>query len=244
MRAINTLFIALTLQQAIAQNNHAPLVIKSLTNNFYIYRSFGQYKGASIPVNAMYLVTDSGVVVFDTPWDTTQCQPLLDSIVQRHHKRVVLCIATHFHDDRTAGLGYFNRQGISTWTTALTDSLCKQHGNSRASHTFGADTIFTVGQYRFETYYPGAGHTADNIIVWFGKERVLYGGCLIKGVDNPTLGYLGDADVHAYAATIRHVMQHCQNPQYVITGHDSWKSVQSVQHTYRLAQKLKRQNKT
>jgi metallo-beta-lactamase class B len=243
MRALSIFIITLTWLQAMAQNSHAPLAITPLSNNFYVYRSFGQYKGAPLPVNAMYLLTDSGVVIFDTPWDSTQCKPLLDSIVQRHHKRVVMCIVTHFHDDRTAGLGYFNRQGISTWSTRLTDSLCSQHGNNRATHLFSGDTVFTLGQYRFEVYWPGAGHTSDNIVVWFNNEKILYGGCLIKGVDNPGLGYLGDADVQAYAATIQHVIQHCRNPQYVITGHDGWNSIRALHHTYRLAKRLKRRGK-
>ena len=243
MRDLITFIIALTLQQAVAQKSHGPLVITPLTDNFYIYRTYGQYKGTSIPVNAMYVVTDSGVVVFDTPWDTTQFQPLLDSIALRHHKRAILCIATHFHDDRTAGLSYFASQGISTYTTRLTDSLSKQHGNKRATHLLGGDTIFTVGQYQFQAYYPGAGHTADNIVVWFDQQKILYGGCLIKGTDNPSLGNLGDADVQAYASTVRHVMQQCQHPKYVITGHDNWDSIRSVRHTYRMAKKLKRHSK-
>jgi metallo-beta-lactamase class B len=242
-RILTLFIIALSLQQAMGQNSHAALVIKPLTDNFYVYRTYGQYKGAPLPVNAMYVVTDSSVVVFDTPWDTTQCQPLLDSIALRHHQRVILCIATHFHDDRTAGLGYFASRGISTYTTRLTDSLSKQHGNNRATHLLTDDTIFTIGQYRFQTFYPGAGHTQDNIVVWFDEQKILYGGCLIKGIDNPTLGYLGDADVRAYASTIRHVMQQCQHPKYVITGHDSWTSIRSLQHTYRLAKKLKRHSK-
>ncbi len=54
----------------------------------------------------MYLVTDSGAVLIDTPWDASQTKPLLDSIVKRHNKKVVVCITTHFHDDRTSGLGF------------------------------------------------------------------------------------------------------------------------------------------
>ena len=240
---IIALIMALTLHQASGQGNHSPLEIKTLTDDFYVYRTYGQYKGTPLPVNAMYLVTDSGVVIFDTPWDTTQCRPLLDSIAARHHRRVVMCIATHFHDDRTAGLHYFAAEGISTYTTRLTDSLSRIRGNNRATYMIPDDTVFTIGQYRFRTYYPGAGHTPDNIVVWFEQQKILYGGCLIKGVENSTLGYLGDADVHAYATTIRHVMEQCKDPRYVITGHDDWRSTRSLQHTYRLAQKLKRRSK-
>lgn len=33
--------------------------------------------------------------MFDTPWDTTQFQPLLDSIKFKHNMNVLMCIATH-----------------------------------------------------------------------------------------------------------------------------------------------------
>ena len=52
----------------------------TLTGDFYIYTTYNTYQGNRIPANGMYLVTGAGVVLFDTPWDNTQFQPLLDSI--------------------------------------------------------------------------------------------------------------------------------------------------------------------
>jgi metallo-beta-lactamase class B len=242
MRTILTFIITLTLQQSIAQSNTRPLLITPLTNKFYVYTTYGQYKGAPVPANGMYVVTDSGVVIFDTPWDSTQFQPLLDSIAVRHHKRAIISISTHFHADRTAGLTYFAQHGIATYTTRLTDSISIKNDNNRATYLLAGDTIFTVGQYQFQTYYPGPGHAPDNIIVWFEKEKILYGGCLIKSTAAKNLGYLGDANIQGYASTIKNVMEHCANPKHVITGHDSWRTVRSLQHTYRLAKKLRKQN--
>ena len=74
------------------------------------------------------------------------------------------------------------------------------------------DTVFRVGQYSFEVYYPGEGHTVDNIVVWFSKEKILYGGCLIKGADAEDLGFLGDANVLAYEATLKKVEIKCPDP--------------------------------
>lgn len=131
----------------------------------------------------MYVVSRNGVTLFDTPWDSTQFQPLLDSIKMRHNKSVGLCIATHWHSDRTEGLEYYKQQGISTYTTALTDQFCKENNKKRAAFLMTGDTTFHIAPYSFEVYYPGEGHTADNIIVWFEKEKILYGGCLIKGAE-------------------------------------------------------------
>jgi metallo-beta-lactamase class B len=191
----------------------------------------------------MYLVTDDGVVMFDTPWDTTQFQPLLDSIKFRHNKIVVLSIATHWHSDKTAGLEYYRQKGIKTYTTALTDKFSKKNNHKRAEFLMAKDTLFNVGQYAFETYYPGEGHTADNIIIWFEKEKILYGGCLIKGVDDENLGYLGDANVTAYASTLKKVQKKCRKPKFIIIAHSDWRSTNSLKNSIRMAKELRKKNR-
>ena len=110
---------------ASGQTPNRGLIISHLTGDFYIYTTFGSYKGNPVPANSMYLVTSNGVVLFDTPWDSIQFQPLLDSIKIKHNKDVVLCISTHFHEDRTAGLEFYRRKGIKTYTTERTDKLSK-----------------------------------------------------------------------------------------------------------------------
>ena len=147
------------------------LVISHLTGDFYIYTTYGSYKGEPVPSNSMYMVTANGVVLFDTPWDSTQFQPLLDSIKIKHHKKVVMCISTHFHEDRTAGLEFYRRKGIKTYTTKQTDELSKIRNEKRAEFLIYKDSIFTVGQHKFQTYYGGQGHSPDNIVIWFDKKK-------------------------------------------------------------------------
>lgn len=216
-----------------------PLKISALTGDFYIFTTYNQYKGEIIPANGMYLVTDEGVVMIDSPWDTTQFQPLLDSIQARHHKTVVLCIATHFHEDRTGGFAYYRQQGIKTYATRRTDELCKQRGMKRAAFIMDKDTVFTVGKYSFEIYYPGHGHAPDNIVAWFQKEKILYGGCLVKSTQDNTLGNLGDASVMDYPATLKNVRKKCRKPKYIIPGHNDWSDARSLEHTLKMAEELK-----
>jgi metallo-beta-lactamase class B len=235
------ILIALHLQ-AIAQAADPKLKITPLTGDFYIYTTYNIYQQSRVPANGMYLVTAQGVVMFDTPWDSTQFQPLLDSIKVKHNKKVLLCIATHWHNDKTAGLEYYRQQGIKTYTTVLTDELSKKNKEKRAEFLMTKDTVFHTGQYSFETYYPGEGHTADNIVVWFKKEKILYGGCLIKGAEDETLGYLGDANVMEYATTLKRVQQKCRNPKFIIVAHSDWKNIHSLQHSIEMANKLKKDN--
>ncbi len=233
------LFSAIRLSAQTAEK----LKITPLTGDFYIYTTYNTYQGNRIPANGMYLVTRAGVVLFDTPWDSTQFQPLLDSIELKHQKKVIICIATHWHSDRTEGLAYYKQKGIKTYTTVLTDELCKKNNKKRAEYLLTTDTVFTAGDYSFETYYPGEGHTADNIIIWFSKERILYGGCLIKGADAENLGFLGDANVNAYESTLKNVQQKCPDPLFIIVSHSDWNNNNSLQHSLKLAKKLKRKSR-
>jgi metallo-beta-lactamase class B len=240
MRNIVTSVIVLIVSwNCVAQSDEVKLKITPLTGDFYIFETFSVYKGQRIPANGMYLVTTEGAIMFDTPWDTTQFQPLLDSIKIRHKKNVVMAFASHFHEDRTGGLEYYRQRGIKTYTTKLTDELSKKTGKKRAEFLIAKDTVFRLGNYSFQTYHPGHGHTADNIVFWLEKEKILYGGCLIKSTKDTTLGNLADADVKAYATTLANVQKKCKDPKFVIPGHGDWSSVRSVQHTFEMAEKLK-----
>ena len=222
---------------ACAQSN-PKLQIESLTGNFYVYTTYNTYQDSKVRANGVYLVTKEGVVLFDTPWDTTQFQPLLDSIYSRHQQKVVMAIATHWHNDKTAGLEYYRKLGIKTYTTALTDSLSKVNNAKRSEFLIKQDTSFSIDAYRFETYYPGEGHTKDNIVIWFPNEKILLGGCLIKGAKDENLGYLGDGNTKAYARTLLNVQQKYSSPKYIITTHSDWKDIRSLQNSIKLDRKL------
>ena len=244
MKILLYLFCSLVVGSRLpAQSNtwEHTLTISHLTGGFYIYTTYKPVNGAPFPSNSMYLVTDSGVVLFDTPWDSTQFQPLLDSIEVRHHKKVVLCIATHFHDDRTAGLTFLRQKGIKTYSSKMTYDLCKERNEKQSEYYFTTDTIFTIGGKRFQTYYPGEGHTKDNIIIWFDNERILYGGCLVKSMINKGLGYLADANTTAWSTSIKKILKRFPNPKYIIPGHFGWQNTKALHHTLQLLQEYNQQ---
>jgi metallo-beta-lactamase class B len=211
-----------------------PLAITHLTGGFYIYTTYKSLNGTLFPSNSMYVVTKEGVILIDTPWDVEQTGPLLDSIGARHRMPVVLCLVTHFHDDRTAGLDILKARGIATWSTRQTFELAAASGDRQAEHTFERDTTFSVGGVSFGTYYPGEGHTKDNIVVWFPKQRVLFGGCLVKSVESKGLGNTADASLDQWGRSIRAVMKRYRRARYIIPGHFGWTGRRSLAHTLEL----------
>lgn len=238
MILLTTAFI-FSITHIFGQAENVKLKITHLTGDFFVYTTYNTYQESKVPANGMYVVTEKGVVMFDTPWDTTQFQPLLDSIQLKHNKRVLMCFATHWHSDKTAGLEYYTQQKIKTYTTVLTDELSKKNNKKRAEFLMANDTVFNIGQYTFETYYPGQGHTEDNIVIWFKNEKILYGGCLIKGADDENLGYLDDGNVTAYASTLKKVKKKCRKPLFIIVAHSDWKNTNSLNHSIKMARRLK-----
>lgn len=240
-KIIVTIICFFLLGNLFGQKSDTRLKISHLTGDFYVFTTYNYYKGNRIPANGMYLLTNKGAIIIDSPWDTTQFQPLLDSIQLKHNKSIVMCIATHFHEDRTGGLVYYQQKGIKTYTTRQTDELSRKRGMKRAEFLINKDTVFSIGQYSFQTYYPGHGHAPDNIVIWFEKEKILYGGCLIKSIQDDNLGNLGDANVKEYATTLKHVQKKCRNPKYIIPGHNGWTSTKSLEHTLQMAEKASNQ---
>ncbi len=238
MRTFIISFILLFVFSSIHAQTNNKMEITHLTGDFYIYTTFKDLgDGKPYPSNSMYLVTNKGVVLFDTPWDSTQFQPLLDSILIKHHQKAVLCISTHFHGDRTAGLAYFQQKGIKTYSSAFTKQLCIANNDKQAEFVFTKDTTFKIGNYQFETFYPGEGHSKDNIVIWFNKDKILYGGCFIKSTEVNELGNIADANIKAWPQSVKTVMQKFPDAKFVIPGHYGWQDKASLKHTLDLLEK-------
>ncbi len=216
---------------AFSQQQPFKISIQHLTGNCYLFISYGLANGAPFPANGVYVVTNDGVVVIDTPWGEDETQQLIDSVYRRHHKKIILSISTHFHADRTGGIDVFKKASVKTYSSQQTLALCKKSGNKQAAYTFTNDTTFNIGGTTIQTYYPGEGHTKDNIVVWLPKQKVLVGGCLVKSTETENIGNVADANVAQWPQTIKNVMVKYPGAKYIIPGHQGWASLNSLKHT-------------
>lgn len=214
-----------------AQDVQPRLAIQGVHPDFYVFTTSNTYNGVTYPSNGMYVVSDNGILMIDMPWDSTQYQPLLDSIWHKHHQRVKAIIGTHYHADRTGGFNFYKARGIPTYTSLQTDSFCLLRNEKRAQFHFQQDTVFRFGKYRAEVIYPGAGHTEDNLVVWFPDVEILYGGCLVKSTEATDLGNVADAHVLAWPITLQRLMTRIPQPVLVVPGHGSWERPGAISHT-------------
>jgi len=237
------LFLLFSFNVSFGQTVNNELKITQITDDFYVYTTYKMFGTKKQDANAMYVVTSEGVILFDSPWDTFPFQSLLNTIEAKHHKKIVLAIATHSHEDRTSGLDFCKQLGIKTYTTKETDEISIENERPRAEFLIEKDTVFNVGNFKLETYYAGEGHTKDNIVIWFEKQKILYGGCLVKSIDAKDLEYVGEANVTEWPKTIKRVQAKFKKPRFVITGHHDWTSLYSLQHTLNLLRENEKKNK-
>jgi glyoxylase-like metal-dependent hydrolase (beta-lactamase superfamily II) len=70
-----------------------------------------------------------------------------------------------------------------------------------------------------EVFAPGAGHTRDNAVVWLAEQRILFGGCMVKSVTAPDLGYVADAVVADWPVSVRRARDRYSEARIVVPGH-------------------------
>lgn len=215
---------------------NAQLDFKKISDSSYVFTTYQTYQETRISAHGLLKITSGGVVMIDTPWDTTQFQPLLDSIDRKFHKKVLMVISTHWHEDRTAGLDYYKKKGIATYSTYATRNLCRENNLPQAQYTFEGDTTFNIYNTVFETYYPGAGHSSDNIVVYFPKDKLLVGGCFVKSTEATDLGNLSDANIGMWRVSAKTLIKKYPKVKTVIPGHQKMTpGKKALKHTLKLA---------
>ncbi|WP_104380879.1 BlaB/IND/MUS family subclass B1 metallo-beta-lactamase [Sphingobacterium sp. HMA12] len=211
-----------------------PLSIEKINSHLYLYTTYNTFEGTKYAANAVYLITKKGVILFDTPWDSTQYQPLLDSIKQKHQLPVIAVYATHWHEDRAGGFAYYNRIGIPTYATKMTNDLLKENNKAQATHLVKINNTYKIGGQSFVLNFFGAGHSLDNVVVWFPDYQILDGGCFIKSSEAKNLGFIGDGDVKAWKPALARLSAKYPQIKMVIPGHDEWRDNQQIKRTEEL----------
>lgn len=211
-----------------------PLKINRLNDKLYVYTTYNTFNGQRYSANALYLITKLGIVLFDTPWDTTQYQPLLDSIQNKHKLPVIAVFTSHWHDDRAGGFTYYNTKGVPTYATPQTNFLLKKNDKEESTRAIKLSKTYKIGGERFKIEYFGEGHTKDNVVVWLPDYHILYGGCLIKSAQAQNIGFVGDGNLRDWPITIGKLMKRHPNIALVIPGHDEWSGAGHLERTLEL----------
>jgi len=215
--------------QRIATN----LWLGRLTPNVWVHTTTHVLDGVGYyPANGAIVIDGNESLLIDTGWNAADASTILAEWERLRHPPISKALVTHFHYDRTGGIGALAKRGIPTFGNPLTVGLALDNGYPvpRPLHNLerSRQRLGTV-----DVFYPGAGHTIDNIVAWIPSDGVLFGGCLVKSTTAPDLGNVADGDLTAYPATI-HRVAHTYAPRHVIPGHGTIAG-DSISHTKTMA---------
>jgi metallo-beta-lactamase class B len=208
-----------------------PAKLSKIEDSVWVHTTYKLYNNVNLPSNGLIIQTSVGLVLIDTPWDDSLTVELLDSAKKRFNQDVVFAIVTHAHDDRIGGIRTLHKKGIKVVSISLTCQKAKELGFEVPEQVSATDTIFVVGHERLELFYPGAGHTIDNSVVWIPERKILFGGCLVKAESFTNLGNVADADLKEWPRSIHALMKKFPTVHVIVPGHGEWGGSTLLQHT-------------
>lgn len=236
MRNVLVIFLLLftSMNSVFAEDKLPDLKIQKLTDSVYLHTSFQIYDGFGlVDSNGLVVLVHNDAYIVDTPWSAEDTAKLMHWIKERGFN-IKASISTHFHDDRTAGIELLNSKSVPTYASKLTNSLLKKAGKAEATNSFNNDDFWLVKD-QIEVFYPGAGHSQDNVVVWLPSQRVLFGGCLIRARETSSLGNKSDAVIKAWSISAENLQAKYGNASLVIPGHGNVGDISLLEHTRKLA---------
>ena len=149
-------------------------------------------------------------------------------------------IVGHSHNHCLGRLGFIQGLEIESISCELTRNICKAENLPVPATTFEKELILNFHGEKVICRHFGGGHTLDNIVVYFPKDKVLFGGCLIKSLNSRGLGYTGEADIENWDKTIEKIIKEFSKIDYVIPGHGKYGDSKLLSNTIKLVKMYKK----
>jgi glyoxylase-like metal-dependent hydrolase (beta-lactamase superfamily II) len=185
--------------------------------------------------NAGFVVTQDGVVVFDTLASPPLAEKLLGLIRGVTKQPIRRVIVSHYHADHFYGLQVFKAQGAEIWAHRLAQGATHSEGAAErfaqrkealfpwvddrtqlleADRFLDGDTDFELGGVHFALRYVGPAHSSEDMAMLVKEDGVLYAGDLVFRGRVP---YVGDADTRAWIAALDTLI--AMKPKVLVPGH-------------------------
>lgn len=187
--------------------------------------------------NAGFVVTNDGVIVFDSLGTPVLAKKLVAEIAKITKQPIKRVIVSHYHADHIYGLQVFKALGAEIWAhTAGQEYLGSDEAQLRlkqrremlnprvnantklvpADKWLTGDSSFEMGGLHFELRYVGPAHSAEDMAMYVKEDGVLYSGDLVfKG----RVPYVGNANSRMWLLALDKLIAF--NPEFMIPGHGS-----------------------
>ncbi|MEC4728568.1 subclass B1 metallo-beta-lactamase [Shewanella sp. D64] len=206
--------------------------ISEVSPTLFLVKSYKEVKfsedkpAMTFDSNSFIYLDKHDAYFIDTPWSESD-MPDLMRWLEIQQLQLKGTIVTHYHQDRAGGLGYLDKRGFATYASKMTNLLLVKDKKPTSNHSFSGDK-FELLKGQIEAFYPGSGHSMDNLVVWLPEEKVIIGGCLLKDKNVNNLGWTGDADLANWYHSINKVKAEFPQVEFIFPGHGEGAHGQSI----------------
>lgn len=215
-------------------------------------------------------VSNSDCILVNTLCDNQGARMLVDWMKSSLGEVNLVAINTGFHVDNIGGNAFLLSKGIAVYGSDLTAKLVAERGQKEKNRlleefklpenrkyydaykdlTFvppnrifdiNQGLLLKIGDEDVNVFYPGPSHTLDNVVVYFPKRKILFGGCMIKSLDSKDAGYTADADMQKWPRSVEKVLSVYKDAKIVVPGHGNYGDTTLIKHTIELLDKVNKQ---
>lgn len=238
------------------------LKISKLCDEVWVVTHSFPWESNSLIVKA----SDKELVLIDTPYTDEAAEQVLEFIDKEIKPKKITAVLTGFHIDNLGGTRCLIQHRIPVFGSDMTCKLIDERSGatqkqmldwlqkpeqekyrkaysemkfSKPDHIFPLEKglLLDKGKLSFEVYFPGESHSPDNLTVYIKELNLLFGGCMIKSLESPNLGFTGDANMKEWPVSVKKVQEKYANAKWVIPHHGKWGGVALLQHTIGLFKK-------
>ncbi|RDY59372.1 subclass B1 metallo-beta-lactamase [Flagellimonas nanhaiensis] len=194
------------------------LKIQQLSPQTFLHISYLKTETwGKVGCNGAIFISDGEAIVFDTPINDVVSADLINWVEKELQCAIKAVVVTHFHDDCLGGLNAFHEREITSYANSRTLKLVPEH-LTLPQNGFSSSMKIPIGSEVITLDFLGEGHTLDNIVGYFPKDGVLFGGCLLKSM-GAGKGNLEDANTSEWSNTVSKVKSKYSEATIIVPGH-------------------------
>ena len=227
------------------------LFLRQIGDGVYVITNTFPWAANSVLVE----MSDGTLVLAGTPYTPEATSLVLDWVKKQYGKHKMIAIDTGYHVDNMGGNQALIEAGIPVYGSDMTARLILERGEANRQSMLAAigdprspaykaelemqylppDHVFpiadgltlTYGGEELQVIYPGPSQAPDKVAVYFPEHKLLFGSCMIVGLDR--LGNTADADMKNWPDAVRILQQYPVD--VVVPGHGERLDPGLIQHT-------------
>ena len=214
---------------------YGPVEFSELADGVWLHTSYKSLPGIGpFPSTGLIVRADDGLLLVDTAWNEEQTEKIIEWAQNTLGAPIESLVVTHAHDDKMGGVGAVHERGIRTLALHLTNQAARARGLVPTRETLALQEGEATRVGGVEVFYPGGGHTEDNVVVYVEDARVLFGGCLIRPGASGSLGNTADASVEHWDVAVESLQRRYGEARHVVPSHGPPGGIELLAHTIAL----------